>query len=93
MQTVPITESVQITLSNSDMRLVHTRLRKMGWFLKTLPKSEIENGLDDIRKGNVYHSKKQTILNFGQGIMYVYFIQIKSRDIKMIYRLNVKCIN
>ena len=51
------TENVQLTLPNADMSFLRTISKKMGWSLKRQRKSGIEKGLEDIRKGNVYHAK------------------------------------
>mgnify|MGYP007013898500 CR=1 FL=1 len=57
MQTVTANESVQLTLPYADMSFLRTISKKMGWSLKIQRKSGIEKGLDDIRKGNVFHAK------------------------------------
>jgi hypothetical protein len=51
------TENVQLTLPNADINFLRTISKKMGWSLKRQRKSGIEKGLEDIRKGNVYHAK------------------------------------
>lgn len=57
MNTVGISESVTISLPQSDMSLLRNLSKKMGWTIQRKRKSGIEKGLDDIRKGNVYHAK------------------------------------
>ena len=57
MQTISTIENVQLTLPNADISFLRTLLKKMGWSLKLQRKSGIEKGLDDIRKGNVFHAK------------------------------------
>lgn len=57
MQTVTAIENVQLTLPYADLSFLRTISKKMGWSLKTKRKSGIEKGLEDIRKGNVYHAK------------------------------------
>lgn len=57
MQTVVTNESVQLTLPNADLAFLRTISKKMGWSLKLQRKSGIEKGLEDIRKGNVFHAK------------------------------------
>lgn len=57
MQTIAMTEDVQLTLPNADLSFLRTLSRKMGWTLKTHRKNGIEKGLDDIRKGRIYHAK------------------------------------
>lgn len=50
-------ERVQITLPNKDLSLLRTISRRMGWSVHVPRKSGIEKGLEDIRKGNVFHAK------------------------------------
>jgi hypothetical protein len=57
MNTAGISESVTISLPQSDMSLLRNLSKKMGWTIQRKRKSGIEKGLDDIRKGNVYHAK------------------------------------
>ena len=57
MQAIQTTENVQLTLPNADLSFLRTISRKMGWSLKRQRKSGIEKGLEDIRKGNVFHAK------------------------------------
>ena len=57
MQTISTIENVQLTLPNADINFLRTLSKKMGWSLKLQRKSGIEKGLDDIRKGNVFHAK------------------------------------
>lgn len=57
MQSVSVNESVQITLPNVDLSFLRTISKKMGWSLKIQRKSGIEKGMEDIRKGNVFHAK------------------------------------
>ena len=57
MQTLSATENVQITLPYADISFLRTISKKMGWSLKRQRKSGIEKGLEDIRRGNVYHAK------------------------------------
>ena len=52
-----MTENVQLTLPNADLSFFCIFSRKMGWTLKTHRKNGIEKGLDDIRKGRIYHAK------------------------------------
>lgn len=52
-----VTENVQISLPNTDLSFLRTLSKKMGWSLKIQRKSGIDKGLEDIRKGNVYHAK------------------------------------
>ena len=49
-------ENVSLLLPQSDLSLLRSLSKKMGWTMRLQPKSGIEKGLDDIRKGNVYHA-------------------------------------
>ena len=51
------TENVTLTLPNGDISLLRSLSKKMGWTMRRQRKSGIEKGLEDIRKGNVYHAK------------------------------------
>ena len=57
MQAISTVENVQLTLPNADISFLRTISKKMGWSLKLLRKSGIDKGLEDIRKGNVFHAK------------------------------------
>ena len=57
MQAISVNESVQLTLPNADLSFLRTLSKKMGWTLKLQRKSGIDQGLDDIRRGNVFHAK------------------------------------
>lgn len=57
METVAISEDVMLSLPNSDIRFLRTLAKKMGWTMRRHRKNGIEKGLEDIRKGNVYHAK------------------------------------
>lgn len=50
-------ENVTLSLPNTDLGFLRALSKKMGWTLKRHRKSGIEKGLDDIRKGNVFHAK------------------------------------
>jgi hypothetical protein len=39
------------------MSLLRSLSKKMGWKIHRQRRSGIEKGLEDIRKGNVYHAK------------------------------------
>lgn len=56
MQTATI-ENVSLSLPYGDMSLLRSLSKKMGWTMRRQRKSGIEKGLEDIRKGNVYHAK------------------------------------
>ena len=55
-------QSVQLTLPDSDLSFLRTISKKMGWSLKLKRKSGIEQGLEDIQKGRVFHAKDSTVL-------------------------------
>ena len=57
MQTTGISESVTVLLPQGDVSLLRNLSKKMGWTIQRKRKSGIEKGLEDIRKGNVYHDK------------------------------------
>ena len=50
-------ENVTLSLPHGDLSLLRSLSKKMGWTMRRQRKSGIEKGLDDIRKGNVYHAK------------------------------------
>lgn len=60
-------QTVQITLPKADTRMLRKLAEGMGWSLSAITarkKSGIEKGLEDIRKGNVYHAKdSQDLIN------------------------------
>lgn len=49
-------QSVQLTLSHTDLRLLRSISKRMGWSVRVIRKSGIEKGLEDIRTGNVFHA-------------------------------------
>ena len=64
MQSVATSENVMLSLPCGDMSLLRSLSKKMGWTIhrqrkqaRPKVKSGIEKGLEDIRKGNVYHAK------------------------------------
>ena len=46
-----------LSIPQADMSLLRSLSRKMGRTIRRQRKSGIEKGLDDIRRGNVYHAK------------------------------------
>lgn len=53
-------QTIQITLPQSDLRMLKKLASGMGWVVSSISgrkKSGIEKGLEDIRKGNVFHAK------------------------------------
>ena len=64
MQTVATSENVMLSLPCGDMSLLRSLSKKkavstsfLGWTIHRQRKSGKEKGLEDIRKGNVYHAK------------------------------------
>jgi len=57
METTLTSEDILLTIPNSDVGFLRTISKKMGWTFKRHRKSGIEKGLEDIRKGNVFHAK------------------------------------
>ena len=57
MQTISASELVMLSLPNDDMALLRSLSKKMGWTILRKQKSGIEKGLEDIRKGNVFHAQ------------------------------------
>ena len=57
MATVAVSEDVTLSLPNTDLSFLRTLSKKMGWTMRRHRKTGIEKGLEDIRKGNVFHAK------------------------------------
>ena len=57
MDTASTSESVTLMLPNADLSFLRTLSKKMGWTFRRHRKTGIEKGLDDIKKGKVYHAK------------------------------------
>ena len=57
MQTTASLEGVYVSLPNSDLNLLKTLSKKMGWSIKRQRKSGIEKALDDVKAGRVYEVK------------------------------------
>ena len=57
MATVAVSEDVTLSLPNTDISFLRTLSKKMGWTMRRHRKTGIEKGLEDIRKGNVFHAK------------------------------------
>ena len=57
MQSTAVNESVSVNLPVSDLSFLRTLSKKMGWTIKRKSKIGIEKGLEDVRKGKVYHAK------------------------------------
>jgi len=50
-------QTVNLTLPHADVSFLRALSKKMGWSVRVERKSGIEKGLDDIRKGNLYHAE------------------------------------
>ena len=46
-----------VQVPTMDLTLFRSLIKKMGWTMKKTRVSGIEKGLEDIRKGRVYHAK------------------------------------
>ena len=57
MDTASTSECVTLMLPNADLSFLRTLSKKMGWTFRHHRKTGIEKGLDDIKKGKVYHAK------------------------------------
>lgn len=57
MASLAISENVTLSLPNTDISFLRTLSKKMGWTMKLHRKNGIEKGLEDIRKGNVFHAE------------------------------------
>lgn len=57
MQIAVNTEEIFLSLPNTDMSLLKTLSKKMGWTIKRKKKTGIEKALDDIKAGRVYEAK------------------------------------
>ncbi len=66
------TTTLQITVPTADITMLKKLTAGMGWVVTTMTKrkkSGIQKGLDDIKKGNVYHAENsKDLINqiFGQ---------------------------
>ena len=57
MASIAVSEDVTLSLPNTDLSFLRTLSKKMGWTMRRHRKTGIEKGLEDIRKGNVFHAK------------------------------------
>jgi len=58
--TIMNTTTLQITVPTADITMLKKLTAGMGWVVTTMTKrkkSGIQKGLDDIKKGNVYHAE------------------------------------
>ena len=61
MNTTTSYQTLNLTLPHSDVSFLRTLSKKMGWNVRAERKSGIEKGLDDIRKGKLYHAKNKSL--------------------------------
>ena len=57
MQIAANTEEIFLSLPDSDMSILTSLSKKMGWTIKRKKKTGIEKALDDIKAGRVYEAK------------------------------------
>ena len=57
MDTTVNFENVSLTIPDNDISFLRTLAKKMGWTMKRQRKSGVEKGLEDIKKGNVFHAE------------------------------------
>ena len=57
MDTTVQFENVSLTIPDNDISFLRTLAKKMGWTMKRQRKSGVEKGLEDIKKGNVFHAE------------------------------------
>ena len=77
MDTASTSESVTLMLPNADLSFLRTLSKKMGWTFRRHRKTGIEKGLDDIKKGKVYHAKNsEDLIKQMQNIALIDFMVI-----------------
>lgn len=57
MQATQTIENVTLSLPNSDLAVLRTLSKRMGWKMKTRRKSGLEKALEDEAAGRVYEAK------------------------------------
>ena len=57
MQATQTIENVTLSLPNTDLAVLRTLSKRMGWKLKTRRKSGLEKALEDEAAGRVYEAK------------------------------------
>ncbi len=57
MNTTASYQTLNLTVPHADVSFLRTLSKKKGWNIRAERKSGIEKGLDDIRKGKLYHAK------------------------------------
>ncbi len=49
--------TASITIPQVDLKLLKELANKFGWIVRTEKKGGLEEALDDVREGRVYHAK------------------------------------
>ena len=49
--------TASITIPQVDLKLLKELANKFGWIVRTEKKSGLEEALEDVREGRVYHAK------------------------------------
>ena len=57
MQAIQTIENVTLSLPNTDLAVLRTLSKRMGWKMKTRRKSGLEKALEDEASGRVYEAK------------------------------------
>ena len=57
MQTTQTIENVSLSLPHTDLAVLRTWSKRMGWKMKTRRKSGLEKALEDEAEGRVYEAK------------------------------------
>ena len=57
MQATQTIENVTLSLPNSDLAVLRTLSKRMGWKMKTRLKSGLEKALEDEAAGRIYEAK------------------------------------
>ena len=57
MQATQTIENVTLSLPNSDLAVLWTLSKRMGWKMKTRRKSGLEKALEDEAAGRIYEAK------------------------------------
>lgn len=57
MQATQTIENVTLSLPNTDLAVLRTLSKRMGWKMKTRRKSGLEKALEDEAAGRIYEAK------------------------------------
>ena len=57
MQAIQTIENVTLSLPNTDLAVLRTLSKRMGWKMKTRRKSGLEKALEDEAAGRVYEAE------------------------------------